>query len=1310
MKFGHLPCFGKISFGALIAAVCAFGAQAEMTMPPDTGLETPIYKVTVESGSVDLQEATVTVRDERGVVKTQTGVDLATASGTIVKLGAGELKMLGGREAFAGAIHVKQGVLRVSNMYPLGGDSAVTYVHEGATLIADYSNPTNVDNTSIYGTVFFEGGTGAAGQHGQYVMIKGSNIRAPLAKKTVLGTNTTWNIRSSICWDSSKHIDLQGHELTVNNEDCDKSDATLYVDSVIADNPGGIVADGMNCFDFRGISAKSFLGDGYFKFVNGTPLNFPESYRAKHKMEWRLILTDETELSERRAASKDYGTMTDLPNTTWTSFGGLTLPDGKDLVLKSAETINNLYNYAPFAIMGKFTGNGGITYDTEAPRCSGWAITLASPDNDFTGGVNLYTDSRLDLLGGGNALPANGGDLKMADGGVLGLGAGDYTLPGAEFTGNAAASNTSATAATGAWTKPVVKKGAGTLDYLVSVGGSELDVREGTVRLDSGYSDVAGLNKGYLWFADYGAAAVTKESDKKYMLLSETEPTLNEKGIVYTKGYFHVTNATALAEQGFNYADPTNGNAAIGYMIPLNKDWERKFSYDNSTVGFPSTRTATNETVRSIDIAYDSTKLANHPRYWVFTYGGYLWNDSDEDVTWTVASAFNDHQVWTLNGTTVYKMDTGRLAETNPERAVFQLTLHPGPNAFSVRTYNQYVSSPNYCACATNGFKNATLDFGMGYAKSVTDSDDVNDYLKFEDAGDGALFTREIEPARARFDKVRIAEGATLDLCNAVRGKYAPHVFATVEGAGSIVNGFVKITDSLVLVTNAVGGAAKLTVSGKVTFAPGAKLAIADGMAFTRTTAAGEIVDFLEAEAIEGTPALDASLAGRWRLVRTGNALKLVSEISEGGDVLSVTGGRMSFKLAGDWASAAGLREGWKFATGTDWTEGSTGIPGYYGVDAPNSHQYQSCFRVTNETALAEMETWTSTDWKNPEKTSAVGYGLPMQRDWDGKTVDLVADVSKNLTAPLENGPVLNRPEMLFVDNQSPKTYSRYISVTYSGYLWNDEPTNVTWTVLSLADCAMRLVVDDVTYSQNLDKTSGRGNSSKPTDCHQFQVNLKPHANRFELYAANSYVNAGNFAQATNDLEHVAEVYDGHNCSLVLGYDPLGRGSKDVRDYQQFADAGNGELLTLTSTAPTNTLPQYSSLQVADGAVLDLNNIRGVDASYQFGAVSGAGSVANGDIAIGELITVAKADLEAGKSLQVTGKVTLGEGAIVRISGNERLTKGAEPYTVLTAEGGIEGIATLDPSHPDANRWAVVKSGNKLLLQYQASGILLLVR
>ena len=1278
---------------AALATAFGFAAQAveKMTMPLETDWERPIYAVNVESGAVDLQDATVIVTDASGTQTTQTGVDLATASGTIVKTGEGELKMLAKRTAFAGAIHAKAGVLRISNTYPLGGDSATTYVHEGATLIADYSNPKEVENTSIYGTVFFEGGTGAAGQHGQYVMINGKNIRAPLAKKTVLGSNTTWNIRSNICWDSSKRIDLQGFELTVNDDDCDRADATLYVDSVIADNPGGIVADGMNCFDFRSISAQSFLGDGYFKFINGTPVSFPESYRAKNKMEWRLILTDETELSEGRAASTNYGTMTDLPNTTWTSFGGLTLPDGKDLVLKNAEKINNLYNYAPFAIMGKFTGNGGITYDTEAPQCSGWVITLASPDNDFTGGVNLYTDSRLDLLGGGNALPANGGDLKMADGGVLGLGAGDYTLPGAEFTGNAAASNTSAKAATGAWTKPVVKKGAGTLDYLVSVGGPELDVREGTVRLDSGYSDVAGLNKGYLWFADYGAAAVTKESDKKYMLLSETEPTLNEKGIVYTKGYFHVTNATALAEQGFNYADPTNGNAAIGYMIPLNKDWERKFSYDNSTVGFPSTRTATNETVRSIDIAYDSTKLANHPRYWVFTYGGYLWNDSDEDVTWTVASAFNDHQVWTLNGTTVYKMDTGRLAETNPERAVFQLTLHPGPNAFSMRTYNQYVSSPNYCACATNGFKNATLDFGMGYAKSVTDSDDVNDYLKFEDAGDGALFTREIEPARARFEKVRIAEGATLDLGNAVRGKYAPHVFATVEGAGSIVNGFVKITDSLVLVTNAVGGAAKLTVSGKVTFAPGAKLAIADGMEFTRTTEAGEIVDFLEAAEIEGTPELDASLSGRWRLVRTGDVLKLVSEIAEGGASLVVTAGTMRY-AAPDWSSVAGLCQGEMWTASDTWKDGAdekpTGKPGYYGKEPPapdSSRKNRGYFRLTNDT---DVTGWTDADWKDVSKTSSVGYGIEMGRNWD----NVRYDYAKYLKGSdiVNDGIVKLGPDKVYLVNSSPNNACRYLPYMYTGYIWNDEPTNVVWTVLSILDEPWRMEIG----AQKLEHYS----IPKEKPATKYSIELEPGANYYHFRFYNQYVNSGNAYGCSNGVENL--IIENNNCDVAIGLDRQGRNSFDANCYEKMMDAGNGLLFTTTNCIEM-TPPAFGTLVLSEGAELDLNNKRGADAVYGFATIAGTGEIVNGDVRVTDALTIDKSDVEAGRSLTVGGRLTFAEGAVIKIRDNQILDRSVDGVTIVAAAGDIDGLPTIDPSYPKARRWLIGKDGNALKLVYK---------
>lgn len=829
------------SFIMAVGIHVAFGAVA---IPSEDQWPLPIYTVDVSNGPIDLQSATVSKYD--GATTTQqTGIDAGVVDGTIVKKGLGELRMSVERASFRGQVHVVSGVIRVNCKSPLGGVSATNYVHSGATLVADYSQPVSIDNSSIKSTVFFAGGTGAAGMNGQYVMIPrispSAQIRAPFAAQSILGADTTWNLLGNICLDSSKEIDLQGHELTIKQvgrpED---ASYTLYVDKVFCRNPGGIVFDHLSTASIRTVGEGSFLGAGYFAY-RGTPLTLPESLSTKNPMDWRLVVEDQNLLTIATSGSALFDGS--IPNVDWLSFGGLDLPSGTSLILKERSTSKACF--APIAFMGPVVGGGGIVHETEYKRCEGWLITLGCPDNTFSGGVDLWKNCRLDLLGGGNALPAAGGDVKLADGGVLGIGGSGYTLPGAQFDGNVAVSNT-AGFASGVWTKPIVKTGAGVLDYMVGIGGPLLDIREGTVRFGAkGFAPVAGLNKGRKWFADYG---YTEGQDESKYYRGVTEPQMDSDD---------------CGKRGYH-------NDSRDAWIGSGCSWENDASKYNAS--FEGSECWTNAVANALDIAYDAAQYKKHPRYCVYTYTGYIWNDSTEDATWTVASAFNDHQTWKLNGSVIYKKTKTPTATNNPTGELFTVTLHPGPNAIEVRTYSEYVSAPHYLCCATNGFTNVTIDFGIGFAKEKTESKDINDYMwRFEDSGDGSLFTREDSVATPRFEKLRFAAGTTLDLNAGFRANHVKSVFGQVEGAGTILGGNVTIEDSVVVVPNAEGVVGKLTVEGKVIFAKGAKVSLAEGMKLAKC----DEITVLEAAEVMGTPELDSALADGWKLQVDATTVKL---------------------------------------------------------------------------------------------------------------------------------------------------------------------------------------------------------------------------------------------------------------------------------------------------------------------------------------------------------------------------------------------------------------------------------------------------
>ena len=878
----------------------------------------------------------------------------------------------------------------------------------------------------------------------------------------------------------------------------------------------------------------------------------------------------------------------------------------------------------------------GATIKNEISDTMAFAVADLSGTGDIVGNVKVVDSLTIDAadIAAGKTLAVNG-TAEFDAGAVVAI-EGSLPIPAdgvwTIMTANAFAGTPKMAGELAKRWRAEVDGGALKLVAEISGENETLDLCGGKANFVPDYASIAGLNKGHFWFADYGPSAVTKEKDKANVLLSETEPTSaeNEKGEGYTKGYFHVTNATELAEKGFNYSDPTNGNKTIGFMVRSGCDWDDKNQYGNNSTGFAGSLTATNETVNSIDIAYDAKKLASHPRYWVFTYNGYIWNDSDSDVTWTIASAFNDHQVWKVNGSQIYKMDNGRTASTNPDRALISLTIHPGPNSFSVRTYNQYVSSPNYYCCATNGFKNATIDFGMGYAKSETDSVDVNDYLRFEDDGSGTLFTTEAV-GLARIGNLLMNEDSELDLV-ARTGSAQWFDFGNVTACGMVSGGNMRITESLMLSTNLVGEVTTLMVDGKVDFASGAVVTLAPEV---EKLSGGEHT-ILTATEITGTPVIDPALADNWELVVDGTTVKLVSSIAKGGDKLSVSGA-MRYRTI-NYAALAGIWEG---------------FDGPFNSNSGATPDYDGNILFSNR---VEMTTrcfyMTGTQFG---KTYPTGFT---------------------------------------------KSGGAYQYITYDGYLWNDSNEIKYWTVANAFNGSMKFFLNGTKYENDFVYTSG-GATDKGGKVWK-DVPLNPGANRFSICVQPKY--SGERLRA-NVATNAFENWNDHS---GLMFDAQNRGSSNFVNYAVFEDAGDGKFMTTAAPAA----PVFGEVEFETGSSLDLNDPTGEYAGravmHTFETVKGAGEFKNGNVKITGSITVAKADLLAGKALNVNGALELGEGATIMVTDGTTLPKTAGPFTLVTATGGITGTATLDSSL--AGKWTLEQEGNTIVLKRALKGMLLMFR
>lgn len=107
----------------------------------------------------------------------------------------------------------------------------------------------------------------------------------------------------------------------------------------------------------------------------------------------------------------------------------------------------------------------------------------------------------------------------------------------------------------------------------------------------------------------------------------------------------------------------------------------------------------------------------------------------------------------------------------------------------------------------------------------------------------------------------------------------------------------------------------------------------------------------------------------------------------------------------------------------------------------------------------------------------------------------------------------------------------------YSGYIWNNDVTNVTWSFAIKYDDFALLKLNGVQLYDVGWNTFAKTNAV-----------LSPGANSFEL-------RLGNYSSGAGPLDGFGPVYD-----------PQGRLSSSASDYIQFAEAGQGQLFTTTNT------------------------------------------------------------------------------------------------------------------------------------------------
>ena len=299
-----------------------------------------------------------------------------------------------------------------------------------------------------------------------------------------------------------------------------------------------------------------------------------------------------------------------------------------------------------------------------------------------------------------------------------------------------------------------------------------------------------------------------------------------------------------------------------------------------------------------------------------------------------------------------------------------------------------------------------------------------------------------------------------------------------------------------------------------------------------------------------------------------------------------------------------------------------------------------------------------------------------------------------------------------YYDEKGTKIYDRYM-LSYTGYLWNNEPTNVTWSFAGAAGTHLGVTLD----GQLMFKFVGTSESSTTVMGSAREVTPGPHWLDIRGYTAaqGASIQAGNFVGNKDMTRGI--IWPTKN--FAVGFDRLGRGSTNQVDYVKLIDPGDGSLLTWGLPAEGQTevqipgtdrtvrlFTEFATMKFARGAGLkverkdfELKDLEGVP------FVEGA----TNSFAIASSWTVDAADLAAGQKLSVSGKLKFKPGMTLVPSRGNRTAKSGVMYVLAEAEGGIEGLPEL-PEDAVAN-WTLVKSpdGKTLRLGY-STGLMLIVR
>jgi hypothetical protein len=292
---------------------------------------------------------------------------------------------------------------------------------------------------------------------------------------------------------------------------------------------------------------------------------------------------------------------------------------------------------------------------------------------------------------------------------------------------------------------------------------------------------------------------------------------------------------------------------------------------------------------------------------------------------------------------------------------------------------------------------------------------------------------------------------------------------------------------------------------------------------------------------------------------------------------------------------------------------------------------------------------------------------------------------------------------------------------SYAGYMWNDGEEQ-DWTFAMMFMQGFRLDFGESNKVIYAAFGSLQGNyPNKGT------VTVPHGASRFRAWArcANAgwmgpmtYTNGMYRSGTTTGAGRAPEGEDwdwhGEDRQMSFGLDRLGRDSFSSDDYAKVpTDPGDGSIFSLTTNEQENAafVPAFDMIAFADGTSLDLNGH-----TYSINDFTGMPTVVGGNLVVTGTWSVAKADVLAGRWMDVDGSVAFGDGACIEVNDLGSIQKaghdGDGAFTLVKATGGVTGTPRISSNDETAaKRWkfTVDQTGN-LRLAFAPSGFYMTLR